>query len=193
MRNLILASTSPTRKELMNRLGIPFGIEASSYEEDMTIKLEPQALAKQLSYGKAAAVACKYADAVVIGADTFAVHKGKLLGKPKDAEDAKRILKGLSGKTHDVITGFTIIDTKSGKKVSKAIVTKVRFRRLSESEIDGYIKTGEPMNKAAAYGMLGAAASFVEYIEGDWANIVGLPLAHLVKELHKFGVVQFEE
>lgn len=188
MKKVILASSSPRRKELFEKTGIPFVVEASDYEEDMNLRIEPLELAKELSRGKAESVAKKHKndDVLVVGADTFIVFKDKILGKPHTPERAKEMIKEMSGKTHYVITGFTVIDAKSGKKISKAVKSKVVFRKLNDQEIDNYVKTGEPLDRAGAYAIQELGLILVEKVEGDYSNIVGLPLPALIKELRKF-------
>ena len=187
-KKIILASTSPRRKELFTKLGLPFEIESSDYEEDMTLKIPPIKLAKVLSYGKAAAVAKKHKEGIVIGADTFVALKNHLLGKPKDKAEAKIMLKKLSGKRVDILTGLTIINISTGKKVSLTDIVKVYIRKLSESEIDNYIASGEPLDKAGAFAIQGLGAVIIKRIEGDFQSAMGLPLFILAKELKKMGI-----
>lgn len=191
MRKIILASTSPRRKELLAKTGLKFLAVPSDYEEDMTLKLPPKELAKVLSMGKAEAVARKYNDAIVIGADTFIFYKGQILGKPHTARRARAMLKQLNGKTHSVITGFSIIDTKTQKCVSRAIECRVSFRKMSDREIDVYIKTGEPLERAGAYAIQERGSVFIRKTEGDFFTIMGLPVYELVRELKKFGIKIF--
>ena len=190
MSKIILASASPRRKELLKKLQIPFTVEASNYDENINLKLKPLELAKELSNGKVQAVAKnhKNEDAIVIGADTFVVFKNKILGKPHTAKKAKEMIKEMNGKSHSVITGFTVLDIKSGRKVSKAVESRVFFRKLTNKEIDDYIRIGEPLDKAGAYAIQEFGAILIEKIEGDYTNIVGLPLAPLIEELKKFGI-----
>lgn len=190
MTKIILASASPRRKELLEKLQIPFAVEVSNYKEDNHLKLNPLELAKTLSLGKAEAVAEKHKgeNALIIGADTFVVLNNKVLGKPHTFKRAKAMIKKMSGKTHSVITGFTLIDLKSGKKISKAVESKVYFRKLTEEEIDTYVRTGKPLDKAGAYAIQEAGCVLIERIKGDYTNIVGLPLPSLIKELKKFGI-----
>lgn len=187
---IILASASPRRRELLGKLQIPFIVEVSNYEEDNNLKLEPLELAKVLSSGKAEAVAERHKgeDTIIIGADTFVVLDNKILGKPHTAEKAKEMIKEMSGKAHSVITGFTIINAQSGKKVSKAVESKVYFRKLTDGEIDVYVRTGEPLDKAGAYAIQEAGSVLIEKTEGDYTNIVGLLLPALIEELKNFGI-----
>jgi septum formation protein len=185
MKKIILASTSPRRKELLARLMLPFTIEAPDYEEDMTLKMPPTKLVKLLSYGKAESVAKKHKSGIVIGADTFVVFNNHLLGKPKSKREAKEMLQKLSGKRVDVLTGLTIIDIAASKKVSFTDTTKVYIRKLTEQEIDNYIKSGEPMDKAGAFAIQGLGAVIIKKIEGDFLGSMGLPLFVLAKALKK--------
>ena len=190
MSKIILASGSPRRKELLGKLQIPFDVEVSGYKEDNNLKLNPLELAEALSAGKAEAVAERHKgeEAIIIGADTFIVLDNKILGKPHTSEKAKEMIKKMSGRAHSVITGFTIIDAKSGRKISKAVKSNVYFRRLTDEEIDTYIKTGEPLDKAGAYAIQEAGSILIEKTEGDYTNIVGLPLPSLIEELKNFGI-----
>jgi septum formation protein len=188
MKSIILASTSPRRKELMEKLGLEFQTVSSDYEENMDSKLEPLELAKTLSAGKAEAVASQYPDHIIIGADTFIALDNKLLGKPHTEIKAAEMLKHISGKPISVITGFTIIDTSKNKKISKAIETKVYIKDLSDEEITSYVKTKEPLDKAGAFGIQGIGAVIVRKIDGDFFNVMGLPLFDLSESLKEFGV-----
>ena len=188
MKKLILASSSITRKQLLTEAGLVFEIDASSYEEDMSLKLSPGELAMHLSLGKVEEIAKKHERAVVIGADTFVAYQGQLLGKPHTRDKAKEMLKMLSGNQHVVITGFTIIDTEHNKKYSSAVETKVFFRDLSEKEIDDYIATGEPLNKAGSYGVLENGWKFIEKIVGSRSNIAGFPMDEVVEALKDFDI-----
>ena len=185
---LILASKSPRRRELLARWKIPFTAVESDYEEDMTLPLPPLKLAKVLSWGKATAVARKYRHGIVIAADTFIAYHNTLLGKPKSPADAKRMLRQLSGRTHSVITGLAIIDTATGRKVSKAIEAKITFRKLTDREINTYVTSGEPLDKAGAYAIQGIGSVIIKKIDGDYHGVMGLPLYQLAQELKKFGV-----
>ena len=143
--------------------------------------------------GKAEAVAKKYKNAIVIGADTFITYKNKVLGKPHTSKRAKKMLRQLSGKMNSVITGFSIIDTKTGKRVSRAIECRVYLRKMSNREIDAYIKTGEPLDRAGAYAVQERGSVFVRKTEGDFFTIMGLPIYELAQELKNFGVEVFDD
>ncbi|MEX2008208.1 MAG: Maf family protein [Candidatus Spechtbacterales bacterium] len=188
MKELILASGSPRRKELLEQAGFSFQVEPSDFEEDMTLEIPPAELAQELSRGKAEAVARNNADAVVLGADTFIVFEGTLLGKPHTEEEAVRTLQRLNGTSHTVITGFTVIEAARDKRVSRAVETTVYFCNLSEEEIGTYVQTHEPLDKAGAYAIQGRGAIFVEKIEGDFYNVVGLPLCEVARVLKDFGI-----
>ena len=183
MKKIILASTSPRRRELLEKAGLVFEIVPSDYEEDMTLNLIPAELAKFLSRGKAEAVAKNFSDALIISADTFVFIDNKILGKPHTEEKAKITLKTLSGRTHSVFTGFTIIDTKENKIISKAVETKVTFKELSDEMIDQYIKNGNPLQYAGSYTLRDIESKFIEKIEGDSNNIIGLPVDVVMETL----------
>ena len=178
---LVLASQSPRRKELLTLLGHPFRVQAASVDETMEELPIAQAVAR-LSYRKAAAIDAGESQ-IVIGADTVVVLDGKPLGKPKDAEDAARMLRSLSGKTHQVMTGVCVL--KGERVLTHTEVTEVTFRSLTEQEIINYVATKEPMDKAGAYGIQGGAARFVEGIRGDYYNVMGLPVCRLNLMLEK--------
>jgi septum formation protein len=188
---IILASASPRRKALMDLIGLEFTVDTGSYEETMDIDLPPSKLAKFLSLKKAEAVTSRHRNAVIVAADTFIVFHGELMGKPRDAEEARKMLRKLSGKTHSVITGYTIIDTEHKRELSRAVETKVTFRRITGKEIDAYVRSKEPLDKAGAYAIQGLGAVFVRRIEGDYFNVIGLPLNSLVESLKGFGISIF--
>ncbi len=188
MKTIILASASPRRKELLQKLGLKFDVDPSSYEERIDPELPPRELAKSLSLEKAKAVARNRKNALIIAADTLIVFEGRVLGKPGTEAEACQMLKKLSGKSHTVITGFTIVDTESNTTLSKAIETKVYLRRLSSEEIRAYVRTKEPLDKAGAYAIQGLGSIIVDRIEGDHFNVIGLPLSALAESLKEFGV-----
>jgi len=185
---IILASASPRRKELLTLTGLKFEVDPADYAEDMNLELSPHELARFLSLEKAKSVAGKYGDAIIIAADTFVVMGGKILGKPHAQDEAKRMLGLLEGRTHSVITGFTILDAGMGKKLSRSVETRVTFRKLTEKEIDTYVKTKEPLDKAGAYAIQGLGSVLIKGIEGDYFNVIGLPLCALAEGLKEFGV-----
>lgn len=188
MKKIILASASPRRKEILEKTRLPFTVEESRYEEDMTLDLSPHALAKQLSEGKATDVASRHDDAIIIAADTFVVFGEKVLGKPLTESEAKEMLLMLQGESHTILTGVTMIDMSTGKTESFVDEAKVFLKSLTEAEIEAYIATGEPMDKAGAYAVQELGAVFVERIEGDFFGVMGLPLVKVVKVLKSFNV-----
>ncbi|OGG49648.1 septum formation protein Maf [Candidatus Kaiserbacteria bacterium RIFCSPHIGHO2_01_FULL_54_36] len=185
---LILASASPWRKKILAKSGIEFEVQESGYEEHMGLPLPPPALARHLALGKALMVAKQHQDAVVLGADTFAVFRGKLLGKPHGKARAIQMLTALSGKTHTLITGFAIVDSKTGRTFTKTVATRVKMRKLSPTEIVAYVRTGESLKNAGGYAIQGKGEKLIASIVGDSNNVAGLPLAAVKKELAKFGV-----
>jgi septum formation protein len=188
MRRIILASASPGRRKLLEGIGLEFEVEPSSRPEHMLSGLKPRELAKSLSFDKAAAVAARHRDAVIIAADSFVVFKGEVIGKSKTAAEAKSTLARLSGRSHSLVTGFTIIDSAAGKTLSKSVETRVHIRKLSPEEIDAYVSSGEPLDKAGAYEIQGLGSVIIDRIEGDFSNVVGLPLSALAEGLKEFGV-----
>lgn len=188
MKTIILASQSPRRKKLLEQIGLKIKVVPSDIDEKLNPRLGPKAQAESLSVEKAQAVAPKYDDSVIIAADTIVYIQGDILGKPKDLDDAKRMIKKLQGKTHTVITGFTIIDTKTKKTITDSSETQVTFRKLRDTEIKGYVKKEKPLDKAAGYGVQGIGAVLVESITGDFFNVVGLPLGKLIPALKKFDI-----
>ncbi|MFC1955155.1 Maf family protein, partial [Chloroflexota bacterium] len=188
MKTIILASASPRRKALLEKIGLIFEVEPSDYQEDMPLGLEPHDLARNISLEKARVIAGRRHNSVVIAADTFIVFDGRILGKPYREQDAQEMLGAISGKCHSVITGFSIIDTGEHRTVSKSVETKVYIRKLTLAEIDTYVKSGEPMDKAGAYAIQGLGSVFVEKIDGDYYNVVGFPLSALTEALKEFGI-----
>ena len=184
---IILASGSPRRRELLDMLGLKYNIQPAKGEEKADPSLPPDKLVRALAEAKALEVAAQNpSDDLVIAADTIVWHDGCVLGKPRDEADAFRMLRSLSGKTHEVYTGVTTVQ--SGKVDTQVECTRVRFRELSDEEIRAYIATKEPMDKAGAYGAQGYASLFVEKLEGDFFNVMGLPLCALGNLLKQLGV-----
>lgn len=188
MKKIILASASPRRRELLKQAGFSFEVMVSQADETITEKT-PEAMVKELSGRKAQAVAQALAKGnLVIGADTLVVMDGRILGKPTDEIDAFRMLKELSGHTHQVYTGVTLLGETDEGRVEKVFVEKtdVTMYPMTDEEIQAYIGTGEPMDKAGAYGIQGRAAVFVKEIKGDYNNVVGLPIARLYQEIREW-------
>lgn len=188
MTRIILASASPRRKELLQKTGLEFEVEPGNHAEELHPTSDPHALAKSISYRKALVVAKRHTDALIIAADTFIVFENTILGKPETIAESKKILTTLNGKSHLVITGFTIIDVKSNKATSGSVGTTVYMKSLSPGEIDSYVKSREPLDKAGAYGIQGLGAVIIDRIEGDYTNVVGLPLSALADALKEFDV-----
>ena len=181
MKKIVLASKSPRRKELLENIGVDFSVIVTDADESQVPKdLEPGLYVRELSLIKATEAA-RYAnkDSYVIGADTIVVYDGEILGKPKDREDAKRMLSMMSGKDHYVYTGITVTDTNNMHSVSEYERTVVSFKELSSEEIEYYIDNYSVMDKAGAYGIQEFAGRFVKSINGDYFNIVGLPVCRL--------------
>jgi septum formation protein len=186
---LILASASPRRREILATLGLRFEVDPSSSPEPPPGRGEaPGAYAVRLARLKARSVAARYRSGWVMGADTVVVVGGSLLGKPADDADARRMLRKLGGRWHEVVTGVCLIDAGSGRSAAKAAVTRVHFRRLTSDEIGRYVRTGEPMDKAGAYAIQGRAAMFADRIEGCYFNIVGFPVAAFFRLCRRAGL-----
>lgn len=185
---VVLASSSPRRRELLEKSGLKFTVDPTEMDEKLEGEVSPEELARSISLEKASAAAHRHPDSIIIAADTFGVLDGRLLGKPADASDARRMLTSLSGKCHEVLTGFTIMDSTSQKTVSRVVRTRVYFKVLSSEQIDQYVETGEPLDKAGAYAIQGLGAQLIDRVEGDYSNVIGLPVHALAEELDKFGV-----
>ena len=183
---VVLASSSPRRRELLTLIGISHEVRPANIDETMRPREAPRRHAERLAREKATAIATRDPDRITIGADTVVVIDRKVLGKPADAADAARMLRMLSGREHTVITAVAV---SRGKKLRSAVEeVRVKFRRISGDEIDAYIATGEPMDKAGAYGIQGYGATIVERIEGDYFAVMGLPLVRLVGLMKDVGV-----
>jgi septum formation protein len=188
MKPLILASASPVRKDILQEAGAPFTVEVSDYEEDMSLAMEPDQLAIYLSQGKARAVAARHHDAIILGADSFAVFDGQLLGKPHTNARAREMLTMLSGQHHRYLTGFTVIDSVSGREHSEAVESTVYFRCLSSRQIDDYLAAEDVLAKAAAYDSTGLGRQLlIEKIIGDPNNVRGLPIDRVLEVARDFG------
>lgn len=184
---IVLASQSPRRKELLGRMGLEFVTQASKIDESAFDGLEARELVATLSREKAQWIARQLdGETLVIGADTVVVRDGAALGKPKDAEDAVAMLLSLSGRDHQVCTGVTVC--RGDRVLTQVEETQVTFRDLTEAEVRQYVSTGEPMDKAGAYGIQGLGGLLVEGIRGDYSNVVGLPVCRLGQMLKDFGV-----
>jgi septum formation protein len=189
---LVLASSSPRRKQLLELLNVPFNVVDSNVDETVEFGPSPAEIAKMLANRKAQSVANMIGPGhIVIGADTIVVLKHRVLGKPNDRNDAIEMLLALQGKVHEVFTGIAIIDDKNSKELRKEIVqvsrTLVHMRKLTLSQIEKYVDSGEPMDKAGAYAIQGFGSVFVESIEGCYFNVVGLPVSLFVNMMEELG------
>ena len=188
--SIILASQSPRRKELLGLFHIPFTVRVADIDEAMDPDLPPYDEVARVSLQKALAVPHEAGD-IVIAADTIVVCNGQVLGKPTDEADARRMLKLLSGRDHQVMTGMTVL--RGDRQVVCTEVTDIHFRELSDREIDSYIATKEPMDKAGSYGIQGGAALFAEKLVGDYYNVMGLPVCRLSQILKELADPTMEE
>lgn len=186
---IILASASPRRVELLQSAGISFEVRPGEIDETYLEGEAPEAHALRLASEKARAVAACNGGRFFIGADTIVVSRGEVMGKPRDAADAERMLGKLSGAPHEVITGFSVFDRETGREVSEAVKTRVFFKPLRPDEIHAYIATGCPFDKAGAYAIQGNAAYMIRGIEGSYTNVVGLPLCEVVEALRTLGAI----
>ena len=183
---VVLASASPRRRQLLDLIGIAHEVRPANIDETMRPREAPRRHAERLAREKASAVAERDPDLITIAADTIVVVNRKVLGKPRDADDAARMLALLSGREHVVTTAVAV---SRGKKLRSAVEeVRVKFRRLRDDEIEAYIATGEPMDKAGAYGIQGFGATIVERIEGDYFAVMGLPIVRLIGLLRDVGV-----
>lgn len=180
---LILASGSPRRRELLARMGYQFEIIVPNVDEN--VSGHARDVVAVLSRRKAEAVAQGESSGIIIASDTLVSLNGQALGKPRDAADAHRMLRLLSGNTHEVFTGVTVIDAADGQSMTKAVRTGVIFRELSEEEIERYVATGEPMDKAGAYAIQGGAHGFVDGFEGSYENVIGFPVDEIREMLEE--------
>ena len=185
--SLILASRSPRRRDLLARVGLTFTVRAAEIDETMDPALDPAAEVARISAKKAGAIAKDASpEDVILAADTIVVAAGRILGKPRSEDDARAMLRLLSGRTHQVMTGLTV--RRGGEVHTLTEVTQVTFRPLTEAEIAAYVATGDPMDKAGSYGVQGAAGAFVAGLDGDFFNVMGLPLCAAVTLLRQAGV-----
>ena len=186
---LILASKSPRRSDLLEKAGLAFSIIPSDFDESSVTVSDPELYVKTLAKLKATDVSEKHPDSWVLGADTIVLIDDSILGKPGSKDEARTMLKQLSGKTHQVITGYCLCCPKKDI-ISETVKTDVRFKTLRDAEIEWYIQTGEPFDKAGAYAIQGIGASLVESINGSYTNVVGLPLCEVMEHLINEGVVE---
>ena len=183
-KNIILASTSPRRRELLAKMGYEFICDAPEVDENVDGRADD--IVALLSARKARAAAEKYSEGIIIASDTLVSLDGKGLGKPADADDAYRMLRALSGRTHEVFSGVCMIDAATGREETRVARTGVIFRELTDDEINEYIATGEPMDKAGAYGIQGGAGKFVTGLDGTFENVMGFPIDVVEDMLRSF-------
>lgn len=188
MPRLILASSSPRRKTLLEQLGLDFDIIVSEIEEKVEGYSTPEEAVKSLAYQKAFNVASTVDEGLVLGSDTIVTINNKILGKPNDKEEVFAMLKLLSGKVHKVITGVCLINVSDGSYLLESDTSLIKFREIDDNEINAYINSNEPFDKAGSYAIQGLGAVFVERIEGSYTGIVGLPLFIVDKMLKYYGV-----
>ncbi|MDQ3242569.1 MAG: Maf family protein [Gemmatimonadota bacterium] len=183
---VVLASSSPRRRDLLNLIGIGHDVRPADLDETYMVGEEPKAHAERLARAKAEAIAAAEPESLVIGADTVVVIDGAVLGKPRDAAEALRMLRMLEGRTHSVLTGIAAVW--QGTLVSRIVSVDVTFKPLTGEELSSYIATGEPMDKAGAYGIQGYGATIVSRIEGDYFAVMGLSLVALVALINELGL-----
>ncbi len=192
IKPVVLASISPRRKEILSFLGFPFTVVPSNVSEDLAVENEDfEGYARQLAAMKTQAVANDKPDCIVIGADTIVVHERKLYSKPESKEQAQAFLKELSGKTHTVITGVGLFMDNELRTFS--VETKVTFRELDDRLINAYVESGDPMDKAGGYGIQTAGALLVEKIDGDYYNVMGLPIAKLTEHMRELAFMVLKD
>ena len=186
---LILASQSPRRRYLLQQAGIEFSVVPSSFDENSVKPSSPDVYVRQLAESKAREISEQYADSWVIGADTIVFIDGNILGKPDSRGEARSMLERLSGKTHHVLTGYCICCHRIGRLFSDVVKTEVRFKKLTAREIDWYINSGEPFDKAGAYGIQGIGTFLVRRINGSYTNVVGLPVCEVMDFLIREKII----
>lgn len=188
MKKIVLASKSPRRKELLESLGINFTIHPSDAEEKINKDALPWEIVEHLALTKAKDVSSYYNDEIIIGTDTIVVYRNTILGKPKNEMDAFNMLKQLQGQVHQVFSGLALINTSNGDSIVSHRMTTVHMYPLTDREIHFYVNTKEPLDKAGSYGIQGIGSLFIKKIEGDYFNVVGLPLSLLRELLMVFEV-----
>jgi len=186
---LILASKSPRRYELLKQVGLEFDVIPSRIEEDF-IEESPRKHVLRLAEAKALDVGNQYPDCWVVAADTVVYVDHSILGKPKSREEAKKMLRRLSGKEHRVLTGFSVRHLEKGRRDREAVQTAVKFKKLTQPEMEWYIQTGDPFDKAGGYGIQGIGSFMIESIHGSYTNVVGLPLCELMQMLSRLGALR---
>lgn len=186
--NIILASQSPRRQELLAKMGLKFEVHPSDFDERLDDSRSPQEVATALALGKAAAVAAQFPDALVIGADTIVTINGQQLGKPSSLAEATAMLRQLAGHAHDVTTGIALVCLSKDIQISDSDTTQVIFKPRNDEAIDKYVVTGDPLDKAGAYGIQSGASPLIDHIVGNYETVIGLPTKLLAQHLAEFGV-----
>jgi septum formation protein len=189
-KKMMLASASPRRRKLLNDLGITFEIHPARIREQRHAGELPEAYARRLAQEKTQLIADQYQEAWVLGADTIVVLEDRILGKPEDRKDAQRLLMLLAGKEHEVLTGFCLACVQESRQTVGLVSTRVTFSRFPAEIVAAYIRTGEPLDKAGAYGIQGRGGFLVKEIAGSYSNVIGLPLAEVVGEMLRFGIIE---
>ena len=187
---LILASESPRRYELLKQVGLDFNVIPSGIEEDYIKGESPRKHVLRLADAKALDVGNQYPDRWVVAADTIVYVDHSILGKPKSLEEAKKMLRRLSGKEHRVLTGFSVQHREKGKRDREAVQTAVRVKKLTQAEMGWYVETGEPFDKAGGYAVQGIGSFMIESIKGSYTNVVGLPIYELIQMLSRLGALK---
>ena len=190
---LILASKSPRRYELLKQVGLDFDVIPSGIEEDYIKGESPRKHVLRLAEAKALDVGHQHPDRWIIGADTIVYVDHAILGKPKSREEAKKMPRRLSGKEHRVLTGFSVLHLEKGKRDREAVQTAVKVKKLTQTEVDWYIQTGEPFDKAGGYAVQGIGSFMIESIKGSYTNVVGLPICELIQMLNRLGAITISE
>jgi len=190
---LILASQSPRRYELLKQVGLDFEVVPSKVMEDFVQGESPREHVIRLAEAKARDVAGRYPDRWVVAADTVVYIDGSILGKPKSREEAEEMLRRLSGQEHRVLTGFFVFRLEGGKSDKEAVQTAVRMKSLTSAEMEWYVKTGEPFDKAGGYAIQGIGSYMIQSIEGSYTNVVGLPLCEVIQTLTRLGAIKISE
>jgi septum formation protein len=188
MKKIYLASSSPRRQQILKELGLNFTVSPPVDFEEKLVGAAPEQLVCENALGKARVIASKYTNSIIIGCDTLIILNNEIFGKPLTPEKAYMTLKKLRGNYHSVVSGLAVIDTKDNKELVKYEKTEVKFKDLSESVIRDYVESGEPLDKAGAYGIQGSGGKFVEEIKGSYSSVVGLPKELLVKFLSELGI-----
>ncbi|MBI5598707.1 MAG: septum formation inhibitor Maf [Deltaproteobacteria bacterium] len=186
-KKIILASASPRRKELLKDISSSFEVRPADVDEGVREDESPVGHTRRLAREKTGKVGEGLSGGIIIGADTVVVIDGEILGKPKDTDDARRMLGRLSGKAHTVVTSFCILNARTKETIAKTVESKVTMRRIHDAELEEYLETGEPLDKAGAYAVQGIGGKFIETVKGSYTNVVGLPVDEVKEALKKMG------